>query len=92
MAKRIAFQQSPDGVAEGINAFHSRPSRSLSAIGNQVIVVTGEDDRYPGRAAEQAASARNGRSHVIADCGHYVPLEQPQALNSILCEVLGTVR
>jgi pimeloyl-ACP methyl ester carboxylesterase len=91
--KCIALRQSPDDVAKGIKAFHSRPSRSLSDIGNRVIVVTGEDDRNPGRAmnAEQAALARDGRLHVIADCGHYVPLEQPQVLNSILREIIGTV-
>jgi hypothetical protein len=40
----------------------------------------------------QAASAQHGLLHVVPECGHYVPLEQPEYLNSILREVIDAQR
>jgi pimeloyl-ACP methyl ester carboxylesterase len=92
-AKRMALRQSPPEVARGVTAFHSRPSRDqfLSALSCPVIVVTGADDSAPGLkvSAAQADAARQGRLHVIPGCGHYVPLERPEALNAILREVIA---
>ena len=92
-AKRIALRQSPEEIARGITAFHSRPDRKqfLSAFPRSVIFVTGaEDSAAPGPkvCARQAASARHGRLHIVPECGHYVPLERPEHLNSILREVI----
>jgi pimeloyl-ACP methyl ester carboxylesterase len=95
-AKRTMLRQSPLDVARGVTAFHSRPSRDLflSAFPGPVIVVTGADDIAPGPkvSAAQATSAPNGRLHVVPDCGHYVPLERPEVLNSILREVIAALR
>jgi pimeloyl-ACP methyl ester carboxylesterase len=95
-AKRIALRQSPQDVARGVIAFHSRPSRDqfLSAFPRSVIVVTGADDSAPGpkTSAAQANSAQHGRLHIIPQCGHYVPLERPEYLNAILREVITTQR
>ena len=92
-ARRIALRQSPHEVARGVTVFHTRPSRDrfLSDFSRPVIVITGADDTAPGRrtSAAQAASARHGRLHVVPDCGHYVPLEQPEALNAILRELIA---
>jgi pimeloyl-ACP methyl ester carboxylesterase len=78
-AKRIALRQSPQDVARGVTAFHSRADRDqfLSEFPHSVIVVTGADDIARKVSTTQAKSARNGRFHVVPDCGHYVPLEQP---------------
>jgi pimeloyl-ACP methyl ester carboxylesterase len=95
-AKRIMLRQSPLDVARGVTAFHSRPSRDqfLSAFPRPVIVVTGADDIAPGPkvSAAQAASARHGRLHIVPECGHYVPLERPEYLNSILRAVIDALR
>ena len=95
-AKRIMLRQSPLDVALGVTAFHSRQSRDqfLSAFPRPVIVVTGADDVTPGPkvSAAQADSARHGRLHIVPDCGHYVPLERPECLNSILREVIDALR
>jgi pimeloyl-ACP methyl ester carboxylesterase len=95
-ARRIALRQSPRDVARGVTAFHSRPSRDqfLSAFPGPVVFVTGADDSAPGpkTSAAQADSARHGRLHVVPDCGHYVPLERPEYLNSILREVIAAQR
>jgi pimeloyl-[acyl-carrier protein] methyl ester esterase len=92
--KRMLLRQSPADVARGVTAFHSRPSRDrlLSTFPLPVIVVTGADDVTPGTTVSraQAEAAPRGRLHVVPDCGHYVPLERPAALNSILREVIAS--
>jgi pimeloyl-ACP methyl ester carboxylesterase len=92
-AKRIMLRQSPLDVARGVTTFHNRPSRDqfLSTLPHPIIVVTGADDVAPGLkvSAAQANSAQQGRLHIVPECGHYVPLERPEYLNSILREVLA---
>jgi pimeloyl-ACP methyl ester carboxylesterase len=92
-AQRIALSQSPHEVLRGVSVFHSRSSgdQVLSTFPGPVIVITGEDDNSPGlkTSAKQAASARNGSLHVVPRCGHYVSLERPEILNSILRDVIA---
>ncbi len=91
-ARKNALQRLPKDLARGVQVFHSRPSRDqfLANWPKPVAVVTGEEDVAPGVAvnAAAAASATHGRLHIIPSCGHYVPLEQPSALNAILSEVI----
>jgi pimeloyl-ACP methyl ester carboxylesterase len=95
-AKRITLRQSPRDVARGVTVFHSRPSRGqlLSALRCPVIVVTGADDVAPGPTVSkaQADAAPHGQLHVVPQCGHYVPLERPEVLNSILRELIDALR
>jgi pimeloyl-ACP methyl ester carboxylesterase len=95
-AKRMTLRQSPLDVARGVTAFHSRPNHDqfLSVFPRPVIVITGADDSAPGlkMSTAQANSARRGRLHVIPECGHYVPLERPEYLNTILREVIASLR
>ena len=70
----------------------SRRSRDqvVSECQSPIIVITGEDDVAPGleASAKLAASAKRGSLHVIPSCGHYVPLEKPDALSAILSDVI----
>jgi pimeloyl-ACP methyl ester carboxylesterase len=92
-ATRMALRQSPQDIARGVTAFHSRPGRDqfLSSFPRPVVIVTGANDVAPGLAvsAAQARSAQQGRLHVVPACGHYVPLERPAQLNSLLREVIA---
>jgi pimeloyl-ACP methyl ester carboxylesterase len=91
-AERIALAQSPKAVARGISAFHTRPSRAdfLSTWSRRIVFVSGAEDRAPGpKTAAEAAAAPLGSHHVIARCGHYVPLEKPQELDRILRNVIA---
>lgn len=87
-ARNIALRQRPEHVAAGVTAFHTRPSRRdvLADASFPVICITGADDTAPGlkTMTNQAALAEHGQIHIIPDCGHYVPLERPDALNLIL--------
>jgi pimeloyl-ACP methyl ester carboxylesterase len=95
-AKRTTLRQPPLDIARGVTVFHTRPSRGqlLSALRYPVIVVTGAEDVAPGPdvSKAQADRAQRGQLHVVPECGHYVPLEQPEALNSILRELIDTLR
>ncbi|MDQ1183214.1 alpha/beta fold hydrolase [Agrobacterium larrymoorei] len=92
--KEIALRQSPEKVARGVRVFHTRPSREdvLTSFSGPVAIVTGSGDIAPGVeiSRKQADMARRGRSHVIPDCGHYVPIEKPEVLNCIIRRVLET--
>ncbi len=87
-ARDIALRQSPADVARGVTAFHNRASRDdvLTEFPRPVIVMTGAEDAMPGprTSAAQAASAEDGRFHLVPDCGHYIPLERPETLNAVL--------
>lgn len=50
------------------------------------------EDTAPGIeiSQKQAIMARNGLVYVAPECGHYVPIEQPEVLNSIICWTLET--
>jgi pimeloyl-ACP methyl ester carboxylesterase len=92
-AKQIMLRQSAADIARGVTVFHSRPSRSqfLATFPRPVIFITGADDVAPGVdvSKAQAELAQRGRLHVVPECGHYVPLERPKDLNSILEEVIA---
>lgn len=53
--------------------------------------MTGDEDTAPGPrvSADQAIAAPNGILRTVSRCGHYVPLERPECLNSILQEVIA---
>jgi pimeloyl-ACP methyl ester carboxylesterase len=95
-ARLITLRQSPKDVACGVTVFHTRPSRDqlLSALRCPVIVVTGADDVAPGPEVSkaQADCAQHGQLHIVPQCGHYVPLERPDVLNSILLELIEALR
>ncbi|MGV3550824.1 alpha/beta fold hydrolase [Rhizobium sp.] len=93
--RRLATSHSAEDIARGVTVFHTRPDLQhvLPAFDGPVIYVTGNEDVAPGPewSAGQAALARHGRLHVIEACGHYVPLERPEAVNAILLDVIGSV-
>lgn len=91
--RRLALTRTAEDIARGVTVFHTRPDLEhvLAAFDGPVVFVTGDVDVAPGpkSSARQTGLARHGRLHVIPDCGHYVPLERPEALNDILREVIA---
>lgn len=92
----MMMEQSVEDLVRGVEAFHSRPSRAalLPRLDCPVAMVTGEHDPAPGIMTSrlQAESARRGTLHVVHGCGHYVPLEKPQVLDTLLQDFLAACR
>lgn len=92
-ARTITLRQQLQDVARGVTVFHTRPSRVqvLLSLPRPIVIMTGEDDRAPGpkTSSMQAAHARHGRLKIVRNCGHYLPLEQPEYLNAVLQELIS---
>lgn len=95
-ARDMMLSQPIEDIERGVRVFHSRQSRDdvLASFQGPLAVVTGACDVAPGAdvSAAQARLASQGVLHVVPRCGHYVPLERPEALNTILREVVGSLR
>ena len=88
--------RSTDDIVRGVTAFHKRPDRNgfLSTFPRPVVVMTGALDRRPGIeiSTEQARAAPRGQLHIVPDCGHYLPLERPDCLNTVLRNLIARER
>jgi len=91
-ARQLALAQDVEAVVRGTLAFHSRPDRSefVRQWRKPLVVVSGDQDRRD-TAVALAASAPLGELHLVADAGHYVPLEQPGAMRHLLEHVTNSV-
>ena len=92
-AKQVFLQQSAEEIFRGIKAFHTRESRDdiLKSLHKPITVITGAEDVAPDPAVSlaQADVAVSGRLETVSHCGHYVPLEKPDALNAILRGIIA---
>lgn len=91
--RRWANEQSVDAIARGVRAFHDR--RDLTEFAamwtKPLVVISGDQDRTPSPDTARAiTTAANREFHLVPDCGHYVPLEQPAAFLTILERTLST--
>ncbi len=88
----IFDRQSPDDLARGITAFHTRPSRkeTLGSYDGEIVMVSGENDVAPGPlvSRRQAEAAQHGSLHIVPQCGHYVPVEASGIFNRIVTQLL----
>ncbi len=93
-ARRQAGDQSAAALAGGVRAFHDRADLTDVAARwtRPLTVICGEQDRTPSpETARHVADGPDRQFHLVADCGHYVPVEQPAVLGSILAQVLAEV-
>jgi pimeloyl-[acyl-carrier protein] methyl ester esterase len=91
-ARALALDQRVDDVVRGVRAFHDRRDLTgfVRAWTRPLAVISGDQDRTPSPATAARAAAGPGRRvHLVADCGHYVNIERPAELRSILA---GTLR
>lgn len=89
IARGIGIEHHVNGVC----AFHNREDRAalLAELDVPVTIVRGQHDRIPKDPKELAATLRDGRFIEVAGAGHFVPVERPDALVSIVREVLLAV-
>lgn len=62
----------------------------LSQFKHQITLIGGAEDKMapPEQMEALHQALPKSRLHLIAECGHFVPLEKPQELNDLLFEVL----
>lgn len=82
-AEALAQSLEQMGLAE-MPDYRSR----LPALATQLTLVVGAGDAKFRALAEQMAASAGLPLHVIAECGHDVPLEQPGALGALLGQLL----
>jgi pimeloyl-ACP methyl ester carboxylesterase len=91
-AKEIALDQPEEGLVNGLHAFHTRNSREKLVAESSIPmhIVTGDRDELPGLSYSQRLAELSDKAHlhVIADCGHYVPMMQLMALNCLIDDVI----
>lgn len=83
-ALALAKQQSADQLIRGIGAFHNRPDASavLASYRGLVRIMRGQHD---GVGRHRRADPRTTE---VAGAGHYVNLDQPDALRGVLLDTL----
>jgi pimeloyl-ACP methyl ester carboxylesterase len=77
----------PAGLLRQLAAQATRPDNRgwLGEITVPVLVITGRDDDVcPAAAQEEIVAAVPRAEHVVLDCGHMSPLEQPAGLAAAL--------
>lgn len=91
-ARSAALAVPENDLAHGIRQFHGRRDlcRFAAAWPKPITAVSGLDDRAPTPETMRAmtSAAVDGRFNPVADCGHYVSLEAPDTMHSILERVL----
>jgi 3-oxoadipate enol-lactonase len=85
----------PESIAAALRAMADRPNSTerLNQLDVPTLLVCGEHDQITSVAemSEMATQIRGCRLAVIPGAGHMAPLEQPDAVNLVLREFLGSV-
>jgi pimeloyl-ACP methyl ester carboxylesterase len=92
-ARDLVLEQDPEELAAAVAAMRDRPDSSavVRETDAKLLVARGEHDPFLSDADAEslAASARDGRSHTFAGCGHLPSLERPEEFNRVLEEFLA---
>jgi 3-oxoadipate enol-lactonase len=90
-----ALENDPRTVGHGWQAISRLDYEDrLGGVTQPVLVTTGElDPASPPEGAERTAAVfPNGRYSEIAGCGHFLPIERPDAFADLVSAFLETVR
>lgn len=92
-ARSIASRIDIEDHVNGVCAFHNRPDRAalLTELAVPVTIARGEHDRIPKDPVHLASTLRDGRFVEVGGAGHYVPLERPKDLVSIVNDAIRAV-
>jgi pimeloyl-ACP methyl ester carboxylesterase len=93
-AWQIASVHGPDLIAAGVRAFHGRSDGEafLHSWMGAVWMVSGEHDIDPHRSRSLADRLPHASFHLVEGVGHYLPLEAPGALTSLVSQAVAAAR
>lgn len=90
-----ALEQPAEGLAQLTLGMAMRPDRTelLPQIHLPTLVLCGDQDTVspPDGMRALAAAMPAAEFHLIPDAGHLAPLEQPERVNALIREFLGTL-
>ncbi len=87
LARRAAVARPAARVIDGVLAFHERrdDAEFLDRWTGPLVGISGEHDEAPSPTlVRELATGPNRTFHLVAECGHYVHLEQPDRLIALL--------
>ena len=88
--RELLTRQSAEGYARSCEAMAAAVAADVGAIRAPVLLIAGADDTISPVANSEglAADLATARVHVIEQCGHWHPIEQPAAVSRALREFL----
>jgi len=88
--RELLLRQSTEGYAACCEAMAASNAADIGKITCPVMVIAGDDDAIspPANGSAFAAELANGTFKSIEKCGHWHPIEQPAAVNTILRDFL----
>jgi pimeloyl-ACP methyl ester carboxylesterase len=88
--RELLLRQDPEGYARSCEAMAASVAADAAAIRCPVLLVAGREDGVSPPAASEgmATELAQGRAVVLERCGHWHPIEQPQAVSAALGEFL----
>lgn len=91
--RSIARGLDVEALVNGVHAFHTRPDRAalLADLDVPVTIVRGSHDRIPKEVERLVSTLQHGRYVEVPGAGHYVPIERPHKLVSIVREAIDGV-
>ncbi|MGE0799937.1 MAG: alpha/beta fold hydrolase [Lautropia sp.] len=79
--RETLMRQDPDGYARSTDALAAAVPADPERIGCPTLLVTGDQDNVapPSAVRQMADRIRGARVEVLAGCGHWTPIERPDA-------------
>ncbi len=90
-ARELALRQHVADLVRGVRAFHDRRDLTdwVARWRRPLVVIHGAQDITPAPStAARVVVGEQRRFHLVANCGHYVNLEQPAVFRSLLSSAL----
>ena len=94
-ARDLALSHDVTKVANGLRAFHDRRDHTefVARWRKPLVVISGAQDRTPPVSVTRPLGEGQSRQfHLIDDCGHYVNLERPHRLRTIVADTAAMIR
>lgn len=91
--KNMVLRATPDLHARQIKALVDRPDASayLAQIECPVLLIVGQEDQWSpvSQHEDMLKLLPNARLEIIADAGHFAPIEQPESVARLLADFLS---
>jgi 3-oxoadipate enol-lactonase len=86
LVREFLMRQDPQGYALTCEALAGAVDADFSRIRCQTLLITGEDDAVgpPAMVQKLAAELTNATVEVLAACGHWSPIEQPERVTALI--------